>query len=335
MHRREFLIAASTWTAIAATSDCLVADRPTASDMWTLAILPDTQYYSESYPQHFEAQTRWIADHAKAHNIRYVLHEGDITNDNSPRQWANARRALALLDGVVPYALCVGNHDCGPGGDGAVRETWFRAAEFFGPESDYSRQKSVGGFFESERTENSFHTFDAGGRRWLVLALEWAPRDGVVAWANQMVALHPEHLVMLVTHAYLYNDDTRYDWAAKREGQHWNPHAYGIATQPNETVNDGQQLWDKLVSRHKTFRFAFNGHVLEDGTGRLTSHGIHGNTVHQLLANYQFKTEGGQGDLRLLTFLADRKTVRIRTYSPVLDRYDEAADQEFLLTYDT
>ncbi len=33
--------------------------------------------------------------------------------------------------------------------------------------------------------------------------------------------------------------------------------------------------------------------------------------------------------MRLLEFKPDGKTVAVRTYSPVLDRYDEAFDQQF------
>jgi Calcineurin-like phosphoesterase len=304
---------------------------PIEDGSWTLVLLPDTQYYAESYPQHFDSQTRWIVDHAQSHNIKCVLHEGDITNDNSTRQWNNALRSMRLLDGIVPYAMAVGNHDYGPGGNATDRVSKFNESRFFGPHSPYAQQQSVGGFYEPQRTDNSYHTFEAGGQKWLVLALEWAPRDEVVAWANRVVEDHPDHLTMLVTHAYMYYDDTRYDWAAKGDSQQWNPHSYGVAQLPGETVNDGQQLWDKLVSRHKNFRFAFNGHVLEDGTGKLASAAEHGNKVHQILANYQFNPEGGQGDMRLLEFKQDGKTVVVRTYSPVLDRYDTADDQQFTL----
>ena len=31
----------------------------------TLAILPDTERYSDDYPQYFEAQTKWIAENHK------------------------------------------------------------------------------------------------------------------------------------------------------------------------------------------------------------------------------------------------------------------------------
>jgi hypothetical protein len=306
---------------------------PIAEGSWTLVILPDTQVYSRAYPQHFEAQTKWIVDHADSHNIKYVLHEGDITDNNVPDQWDNAAQAMQVLDGKVPYALATGNHDYGPHGNAADRTTMFNEEKYFGPGSPYSKLKSIGGLFEKGSTENSYHTFEAGGRKWLVLALEWAPRDAVVEWANKVAAEHSDYSTILLTHAYMYYDDTRYDWATKGNDQTWNPHSYGVAKIPGETVNDGEQLWQKLVSRHPNFRFTFNGHVLVDGTGRLTSKGEHGNKVHQLLANYQFKEEGGRGDMRLMEFLGDGKTVKVRTYSPVLDRYDRAADQEFELQY--
>ncbi|TWT86661.1 Calcineurin-like phosphoesterase [Pseudobythopirellula maris] len=298
---------------------------------WTLAILPDTQVYSERYPQHYAAQTRWIADHAASHNIAFVLHEGDVTEHNTPEQWDHALRAMDTLNGVVPFAISPGNHDYGPGGNSSARTSRFNDSEYFGPGSYYSQQDSLAGSFETDKTDNTFHTFSAGGKEWLVLALEWAPRDEVVAWANRVVTDHPDRLVMLVTHAYMYFDESRYDWAAKHDTQSWNPHAYALAKQPGETINDGQQLWEKLVSRHERFRFTFNGHVLGDGTGFQSSLGERGNAVHQMLANYQFKEQGGMGDMRLLEFKQDGKTVEVRTYSPVLDRCDTSSDQQFTL----
>jgi hypothetical protein len=301
---------------------------------WTLVLLPDTQVYARLFPKHYDAQTRWIVDHAESHNIKFVLHEGDITDNNVVPQWDNALRSMNYLNGNVPYGMAVGNHDYGPNGSATDRNSMFNDEKYFGPGSAYTKQANVGGFFEDSKTDNSYHTFSDGKNDWLAIALEFAPRDQVVAWANQVVEKHAKHLAMLVTHAYMYNDDTRYDWANKGTGQMWNPHDYKVAKRPGETVNDGQQLWDKLVSQHKNFRFAFNGHVLGDGTGFQSSTGKHGNVVHQILANYQVKFEGGQGDMRLMEFKADGNTVAIRTYSPSLDRYDRAADQEFTLRMD-
>ena len=263
-----------------------------------------------------------------------MLHEGDITNRNLEPQWDNALRSMNILNGVVPYAMTTGNHDCGPNGTSKDRNTFFNEKRYFGPGSAYAKQANIGEFFERDRTDNSFHTFSDGKRDWLVVALEWAPRDAVVDWANKVVEAHPDHLAMLVTHAYMYNDDTRYDWDTKHVKQAINPHSYGVAKLPGESVNDGQQLWEKLVAPHKNFRLTFNGHVVGDGTGFLSSKGAHGNVVHQMLANYQFNHEGGDGDMRLVEFKNDGNSLMVRTYSPVLDRYDHAPDQQFALKMD-
>ncbi len=315
---------------VAANRDVLGDALPIAPGSWTLAILPDTQIYAQSYPQHFNAQTQWLASHVASHNIQMVLHEGDIVNNNNQPQWDNAFASMSILDGVVPYAMAPGNHDYGPNGNASTRESLFNSNAYFGPTSAYAAQPTVGGFYETGRTDSSYHTFNAGGEDWLVLALEFGPRDDVVAWANQVVADHPDHQAMLVTHAYMYHEEVRYDWAAYGRSQRWNPHIYGVAGLPGG-VNDGQELWDGLVSQHENFAFVFNGHVLADGTGYLGSEGVGGNVVHQMLANYQMDSQGGNGYMRLLEFMADGETVKVRSYSPVTDAYDTMFDQQFTL----
>ena len=242
---------------------------------------------------------------------------------------------MDVLNGFVPYAIAPGNHDYG--GQGQNRTTLFdngvAGQNYYGVGSPYAAQPSIGGFYTGDgpgKTDNSWHTFSANGENWLVVALEWGPRDAVVQWADQVVTDHPDYNTILVTHAYMYYDDTIYDWATKGSSQSWNPHSYGIQNLPGG-VNDGQELWDKLVKKHENMKFVFNGHVLGDGTGKRATLGDNGNVVHQILANYQFNVQGGQGDMRVLEFKPDGETVVVRTYSPVLDRYNTAADQEFTL----
>jgi len=131
----------------------------------------------------------------------------------------------------------------------------------------------------------------------------------------------------------MYFDETRYDWDARGSGQSWNPYAYGTASDPDGT-NDGEDLWENLVSRHNV-AFVFSGHVLGDGTGRLTSVGADGNVVHQLLANYQSgvagSVNGGNGFLRLMEVMPDGHNVRVRTYSPFTDTFKTESDQYFHL----
>lgn len=312
------------WAASAPAAD--PEPLPFGEGSWTLVLLPDTQLYAQDHPDIFTAQTRWIVENHENRNIALVLHEGDITNNNKPPQWGNARFSMSLLNGVVPYALAPGNHDYGPGGSASTRETLLNV---FFPVALFEDLPTFGGVFEEGKLDNSYHLFTAGGRDWLVLALEWGPRDEVVEWAGQILKKYPKRTAMVVTHAYMYFDETRYDHATRPE-QNWNPHKYATAKLPGG-VNDGQELWDKLISRHKNVAFVFSGHVLGDGAAYLASEGLHGNVVHQLLANYQMRPQGGEGYLRLMEFLADGKTVQVKTYSPYLDKYLTDDQQQFVL----
>ena len=289
---------------------------------WTLILLPDTQNYSEHYPGLFTLQTHWIAKNKDRYNIRYVLHLGDITNRSSEREWQRARDAMSELDGHVPYAIVCGNHDYN---SLAPRRTRF--PEYF-PLSTFKGWPSFGGAMNNDMG-NTYHLLTAGGSDWIVVALEWAPREATVQWANQVLAKYPQRKAILITHAYMYNDNTRYDFVAKKDSQSWNPHSYPSDSQ----VNDGEELWHKLVGKNN-FVLTCNGHVLGDGQGFLSSKDDRGKTVHQMLVNYQMQQLGGEGYLRILEFLPDGKTVHAKSYSPLYDRYLQDAQNQFNFTLD-
>lgn len=304
---------------------------PFVPGSWTLAVLPDTQIYSQNYPDLFMDQTRWIAANKDRFNIKYVLQLGDIVNVNtSTNQWATARAAMAVLDGVVPYAIVPGNHDYGSSGASSDRSTHFN--EYFHV-ADYQSWPTFGGAMEPGKMDNTYHLFSAGGVDWIIFALEWGPRNSPVAWANQVITNYPNRRAILITHAYMYYDETRYDWATKGNSQQWSPYAYGTANDPDGT-NDGEDLWRKLVKIHPNFTMVINGHVLNDGLGRLSSTNDFGGVVHQMLVNYQMKPLGGEAFLRLIEFLPDGKTVQVKAYSPLYGIYKTDPQNQFILTLD-
>lgn len=294
---------------------------------FTIAVLPDTQNYSERYPETFVAQTQWIVDQREARNIACVLHLGDITNQNTPDQWENAVKAMKRLDGHVPYFMAPGNHDYGPKGGGTDRTSFF--SRYF-PPAGFSNTPTFGGFYDREpdRVENSYHLFSAGGRKFVVLCLEFGPRRDVVRWANEVAAKHRDREAILVTHAFMYDDDTRYDWKQFGSRQEWNPHTYGMARASGDDVTDGEELWQQLVSRHEHFIFAISGHVLHDGLGRLTTPTPKGRDVAQMLVNFQMRPNGGDGWLRLLEFRADG-SMQVCDYSPVRGERNESPQNKF------
>lgn len=297
---------------------------------FTLAILPDTQMYAWKFPATYPVQTKWIADNAKRYNLAYVLHVGDITQHNTNNQWQVAADAHALMN-ALPCAITVGNHDLGPEGRATSRASDF--SKFF-PVASFKQWPTFGGTYDQEpdRSENNYHLFEAGGRKWLILALEFGPRHDVLRWANNVTARHADRSAILVTHAYLRPDNDRFDRKLLIEAKKTKALSnkgldqYALSKE-KEGFNDGEDIWRKLVSKHRNFALVVSGHVCV--TGRLDSQGEHGNTVHQMVVDYQNQKNGGEGYLRLLQVHPDGQTVAVRDYSPVLDQVSEMPGTQY------
>jgi len=325
-------------------ASCIVAaPPPIGPGSWTLAILPDTQYYTQYGNGVFEAQTQFLADNKAALNLKYVLHEGDVTQSNSAPQWAIASRAMASLERVgVPYSLAVGNHDL----EGNARTRNSLISRFF-PKSRLDDQPTFAGVYpgEPDNTSNSYSLFTAGDVGWLVIALEYGPRDLVLDWADGLLKQYPGRKAMVVTHAYLYPGAARVDWAAHGASQHGNPHdndGDGLADNQGFTllpggVNDGGEIWTALKN-NPNLLFVFGGHFTSPGSSRwndpgaaayLASTADDGHIVHQMLANYQWVSKDN-GYLRLLEFQSDGH-VHVRTYSPNKDASLTGAAHDFII----
>ena len=283
----------------------------------SIVVLPDTQFYSQLHPEIFHRQTQWIADNIKRYDIRFVLQLGDITQTAATAEWNVARAAFARLTGKVPFSLAPGNHDYA-----GQAETWThrsRMSEFL-PVSLFQAMPTYAGVYDAEpkRSDNQCHTFEAGGRKWLVVALEYAPRTDVLRWAGEVVSKHPDCTTIVITHAYLspHNNQRFRSPAAAKSG-----------TTAAPDLNQGEEIWQKFVSRHPNIAVVLSGHACY--TSRRTDTGVSGNTVHEMVVDYQKDVNGGNGWLRLLQILPDGKTVRSREYSPTLDQTSTMPDRTF------
>ena len=302
-----------------------VQASPSATEPFTLVVLPDTQIYSESHPRIFTSQTQWIRDSKDQDNIGFVVHVGDLVEESHEEyQWANADASISILDGVVPYSLAVGNHDMASNGAVKHRAESVKYFDAYFPSSRYEEETWYGGRM-GEGNENSFSYFSAGGMDFVVITLEFGPRDEVLDWANEIVSTHRDMRVIVATHSYMYNDETRVDG---EDG--WNPRRMRISF----CDNVGEKMWDKFVKLHPNIFLVLSGHSLGDGVGRLTSTGVHGNPVHQLVANYQMLPKGGEGWLRVMRFAPADNKIYVKTYSPLFDTYKTDPENSFVLDYD-
>ena len=286
---------------------------------FTIAVLPDTQEYVKAYPHIFTSQTKWIVNNIEKHNIVFVLHEGDITDNNSKIQWGNASKSMGVLDGLVPYALVTGNHDMGVDGNCESRNSLFN--QYF-PSTKYASTITFGGVFESKKMENTYHLFEQSETGWLILALEFLPRNLVLEWANDIATTYQDRKTIVLTHSHLRDDNTLHGSDPLPADN------FGIASS-TEGANDGIDTWKKLIRNHRSMSLVFSGHYL--GAARVTGIGNSGNKVFQLLSNYQGMDEGGKGYLRLVKFYPSYNQVSVKTYSPYLNSYLDDDDNEFVL----
>jgi 3',5'-cyclic AMP phosphodiesterase CpdA len=295
-------------------------------------VLPDTQYYASSFPEIFADQTRWIVDQKERFNIAVALHLGDVVDTaNDKAQWQTADSSMRIMDGHVPYIIVPGNHDTDANRVGLIDN-------YFAP----ATMPWVAGTMIEGKIENSFTLVDIGAQQWLILGLEFGPRDSVLAWADRILKKYPTLPTILVTHAYLYEDGSRYGMSApgladpQPTGQRFAPEAFGYTR--GEGINDGEHIWRKLIVPNHNVRLVLCGH--DNGVAQLSTFRPDGSLVHQVLSDYQWLYQGtadyagGSGYLRLFEFDYRRKEIRVRTYSPYLNRYMTDDANQFTLSLD-
>ena len=298
-----------------------------SQNAFEFVVLPDTQTYLEEFPEVFMKQMQWISENGD--RFSFVLHEGDITQNNSKEEWQIAKEGFSLIDGKIPYSLALGNHDMGsaPGKFADTRNTEL-ANQFF-PLVEYNNNSKAISTFPEGTIDNTCSEFELAGKKWLIFSLEFGPQNKTVAWANALIEKHPNHVVIINTHAYLFHDSTLLD------GNDWAlPQNYGVGKLTgDETVNDGAGLWENLVKKHKNILMVFTGHITGSGVGQLISKGDNGNLVYQMLANYQKNIKGVEkgdsGYLRVIKVDTKNKTISVKTYSPWLDTWRTEPEHQF------
>ena len=287
------------------------ADDATASDGgFTVVLLPDTQFYSEKYPDTYVAQTLWIRQQRKKENIKFAVHLGDIVqNPKNETEWKNANRAMSMLDGVVPYSMVPGNHDMFvKKRDSTLYNKYFPPARF--------KDRAWYGGHMGESNDNNYCVFEAGGMKFLVISLEFSPRDEALKWAAEVARRNADHRVIVATHCYM-RPNGRDQNSAK---------AYGVKG------NSGEAIWRKLVRKTPNIFLVVSGHVL--GVGMQTSTNDAGGKVLEMLTDYQGLPHGGDGWLRKLRFAPSENQIHVQTYSPLLDKTNDDPRETFSLEYE-
>jgi hypothetical protein len=299
----------------------------------SLILIPDIQTYNKFGRNQgiCDLMTAWIAENLDALKVQTVLCTGDLVEQNnltkphgengnqtSEQQWAAASSVFKRLDGKTPYILATGNHDYGIV-SAENRDTQFN--KYF-PADRNPAWKGVlvdcGPNFQGQKTlENAAYQFiTPQGHKLLILSLEFAPSDAVLAWAKNLVdqEAYANHLGIILTHSYMLS--------MMANNALTNNEKYAVTD-----ANYGRGIWDKLVYPSNNIRLVLCGHIAgpkdpRENIGFRVDKNHAGKTVSQMLFDTQtdgggWHGNGGDGWLRILELSADGKRVSVRTFSPL------------------
>ncbi|MGB6931204.1 MAG: carboxypeptidase regulatory-like domain-containing protein [Acidobacteriaceae bacterium] len=291
----------------------------TAPD-FSVVVLPDTQFYAQSYPQIFNQQTQWIVNNQANYNIQFVLGEGDVVNTAEQAvQWQSADAAVKLLDNAnIPYVMAIGNHDYGNEDPSTRDSSAFNS--YFGP-ARYAQYSWYMGGYPSGTNDNFYTVFTVNGQQYLILALEFVPQDATLVWAKSVLDANPDKEIIVLLHTFTFTDATRADQCDNDDI-------------PATGNNQGEDVWQKLLINYPNLSLVLNGHSFAGANAaRRADLGLQQNLVNQILADYQNLANGGDGWMRIMTFRPLLNRIDVTTYSPYLNQYMTDSNDQFSITW--
>jgi hypothetical protein len=291
--------------------------RSNAKD-FSIIPLPDTQYYTGQLNgatnKLYKDQMNWVVAKKDSLNIKFISGLGDCVengdNGNNDVEWKRADTAMKIVETQttsslpygIPYGFNVGNHDQSPNGNPSGTTTFFN--QYFGT-SRFNGRYYWGGNYGTN-ADNSYQLFTAEGIDFIVINLEYdvSANSSVLTWANGLMQTYSNRRAIVSSH-YLLDLNGSFG-------------AQGLATY-------------NALKNNSNFFLMLCGHVA--GESR-RSDVYNGKTVHCVMSDYQGRTNGGNGWIRIMKFRPSIGKINVYTYSPSLNQSETDGDSQFILDYD-
>lgn len=261
------------------------------SDVGTIAIVPDIQYYTND--ENRSVYLTSILDYltSEQENISFILQTGDVTNNNQTWQWENGDSLFfSKIPKTIPFVYCLGNHDYGNNGSSKERKSNF-------PEKMMPVRDLV---MPSSQWDNYVRFLMLGDTKIAILSLEFAPRNEVLEWADEVIRTYPDTPFILLTHAFLNNSGKIFDSSGPNCDNKWSQKQYVMG---GDYVNDSKEIFDKIVANNSNVKFIICGHcVSKKYIECLEEKNSSGGSVYCIMVNYQHYKDGGSGNIGLLDY---------------------------------
>jgi hypothetical protein len=289
---------------------------PSPGADFTIVPIPDTQYYTSQLNggtnAMYKSQMNWIVNNRVAQNIVYVQGLGDCVEngDNVLNEWKRADTAVKIIENPVttsltygiPYGMNVGNHDQTPTGSAGGTTTYFN--QYFGV-SRFAGRPYYGGNYGTNNN-NNYVLFSASGIDFIVISLEYnvSPSQALLTWVKNLLVTYSNRRAIIVSHY--------------------------IVTLYNTFGFEGEAIYNAVKFYPNVF-LMLCGHITDESR-RTDSYD--GNIIHSLRSDYQDRTNGGNGWMRLMKFRPSNNTIEVKTYSPWLNQYETDTNSQFTINYD-
>jgi len=293
-----------------------------------MVVIPDIQNLSTAaYEKEWMATAGWIADNVDTENIVHVIGLGDSTWSAGTGEYDRARRGYDLFTDKVSWNNVPGNHDypwsleyrSSAGYANAFSEEYLNSTASKGVYQGYFEDP-----YGRSTVENSYYCFGVNGVRWMVLQLEFAPRQHVIAWANELLAAYADHNVIVVTHGYLDGNGNYCNcWQTFLEKDEEEGGYMGGST---------EVLWENMISNNDNVKMVLCGHNrnAEGSVDMRQDVNDAGHAIPQIMINAQALDVGDHisptyfsgkpmGMLGILRFSADGTKAALQYYSPIHD----------------
>lgn len=273
------------------------------SDSRYIAVFGDIQVYFNSTVnmQYYEGSLQWILNHNDC--IRFIMHTGDVTDNNYISQWESFSTITEPYTDRVPFYTCIGNHDyiCNASNIWNHRDST-HFSEYVGFPSTVSH---IEAYYETGHYENVLVRESLFGDDTVnLLILELNPRIQVVAWADSLVKTIPNSNIILITHRYISANARRYN---------------NLLYITDSLSTPSQYVWENLVYPNDNIRCVLCGHI-SSLSRVLYSENAVGRIVPQIEFNIQKLPHGGDGVIELWEF--DRKgDCYVRVYNTHTEQF--------------
>lgn len=326
-------------------SDCM------EPNVFSFAVIPDTQYYVYVMHQNFHnkfcpinqweifyRQTQFIANNSIKNGgpFSFALHVGDFVESRSfwKIEWELASKCMDNMDNELPFLAVPGNHDYDHWTIGKQIYGSKKYNEYFGPDSYFFKGKD---WYKGSSGEgrNSWAIFEGAGRQFIVIGLEEEPSEKSVQWAQTIIDNNPHLPVIILTHEYLRSKQEIDLTDNSIDPNEYIPNTnFQFCASNNRRSKNGllpEKLWNTFISKNNQIFLVICGHAGSKTRGTAYRADINkdGYTTYSIMSDFQYfknyyemmgikakkKRYCGDGWMNIIKIDFDKNNIHLSTYN--------------------